>query len=362
MYPVGTRWAPRAGLSTLFRRSAFADPEGMTTTQPDFTSAVELARLAPSIHNTQPWHFLVEGDTLVLSRDPQRRLASVDPTGRQQVISCGAALHLAAVDLRMQGFDPHVEEPARPRRDNDLAVLRPVAGHVVSTQDVTEWRAARTRHTQRERFADRAVEPALVAELRAAAEAQGAWVRVVGDEDLPSLAVLLSHADEIERDDPAYRAELAQWTQRPAGSPDGLPAAATPSTTGRGTTVRLREFVLADPADVSPDDAMARPGATAVAVADPPPAEHPLTIVLGTEADGVADWLRAGGALMALWLRATLDGVQASMLGQVVDMDWSRSRLGALLGVVGHPQLVLRLGYGHVGPDTPRRPVSEVLG
>jgi nitroreductase len=326
----------------------------MTTTQPDFTSAVELARLAPSVHNTQPWHFRVEGETLVLSRDPQRRLASVDPTGRQQVISCGAALHLAAVDLRMQGFDPVVEEPAHPRRDNDLAVLRPVAGHAVSTRDVTEWRAARDRHTQRERFADRAVEPAIVAQLRAAAEAQGAWVRVVGDEDLPSLAVLLSHADEVERDDPAYRAELAQWTQRPAGSPDGLPTEATPDTTGRGSTVRLRQFVLADAAD-------ATQGTSPLAVADPPPAEHPLTIVLGTESDGVVDWLRAGGALMALWLRATVDGVQAALLGQVVDLDWSRARLGAVLGVVGHPQLVLRLGYGHAGSDTPRRPVSEVL-
>jgi nitroreductase len=336
---------------------AFADPGGMTTTQPDFTSAVELARLAPSVHNTQPWHFRVEGETLVLSQDPHRRLAAVDPTGRQQVISCGAALHLACLDLRMQGFDPLVEEPARPRRDNDLAVLRPVAGHVVSTQDVTAWRAARTRHTQRGRFADRAVEPVLVAELRAEAEAQGAWVRVVGDEDLPSLAVLLSHADEIERDDPAYRAELAQWTRRPAGSRDGLPAEATPDPTGRGSTVRLREFVLADAADAADSSQ----GNTAVAVADPPPAEHPLTIVLGTESDGVVDWLRAGGALMALWLRATVDGVQASLLGQVVDLDWSRARLGAVLGVVGHPQLVLRLGYGHAGPDTPRRAVSEVL-
>ena len=144
--------------------------------------------------------------------------------------------------------------------------------------------------------------------------AQGAWVRVVGAEDLPSLAVLISRADEIERDDPAYRAELAQWTQRPAGSPDGLPAEATPDLTGRGSTVRLRDFVLADATGASQSTGT-------VAVADPPPAEHPLTIVLGTDADGVVDWLRAGGALMALWLRATVDGVQASLLGQVVDLD-----------------------------------------
>ena len=52
---------------------------------------------------------------------------------------------------------------------------------------------------------------------------------------------------------------------------------------------------------------------------------------------------------MALLLRAAVAGVQAQPLGQVVDREWSRARLGAALGVVGHPQMVLRVGYAKPG-------------
>jgi nitroreductase len=325
----------------------------MTTTQVNFTSSVELARLAPSVHNTQPWRFRVEGETLVLSCDPGRRLRALDPSGRQQAISVGAALHLARLDLRLQGFDAVVDYGPFDGRPDDLAIVRPVPGHDVTTQDVVAWRAARSRHTQRERFATRPVEPHVVAALRATAEAHGAWVRVVGPDELPSLAVLLSHAEDTEQDDPAYQAELAEWTQRPPQAHDGLPSEATVDVGLRASTVRLRDFAPAGGSGTGP---------RTVGPVEPPPAEHPLTMVVGTEADRVVDWLHAGEALMDLWLRATVDGVQASPLGQVIDLEWTRDRLGAELGVVGHPQMVLRLGYAQPGPDTPRRPVSEVLG
>jgi hypothetical protein len=55
---------------------------------------------------------------------------------------------------------------------------------------------------------------------------------------------------------------------------------------------------------------------------------------------------------MALLLHATVEAVQAQPLGQVVDREWSRARLGAALGVVGHPQMVLRVeSSGIFTPD-----------
>jgi hypothetical protein len=93
----------------------------------------------------------------------------------------------------------------------------------------------------------------------------------------------------------------------------------------------------------------------------PPTVERPLALVLGTEQDTPTDWLQTGEALMALLLRATVEGVQAQPLGQVVDREWSRARLGAALGVVGHPQMVLRVGYAKPGPDSPRRPLDQIV-
>jgi hypothetical protein len=60
---------------------------------------VERASLAPSIHNTQPWRFVVQSDALELRADNERQLRALDPTGRQLVISCGCALFNARVGL-----------------------------------------------------------------------------------------------------------------------------------------------------------------------------------------------------------------------------------------------------------------------
>lgn len=326
----------------------------MTTPQPDFTAVVDLVRRAPSVHNTQPWHLHVADGVLELRRDPDRQLTVLDPSGRQQVVSCGAALHLARVGLRVQGFGSRVEYLPDPSDGDLLARVHPVPGHEVSDQDVVLERAARRRHTQRGPFDPEPLAPAVAGAIRAAGEAEGAWVRVLTERDeLVELAVLLARADEAERDDEAYRRELAAWTRRPAARCDGVPPEAVAEVRHRASTLPLRDFGLG-----------AAGGGTAGTAVDeqPPPAERPAVVVLGTTGDSLTDWLVAGQSLSALLLRAQLDGVQASPLGQVVDQPWARSLLAAQLGVVGHPQMVLRIGHARPGPDTPRRPVNDVLG
>jgi hypothetical protein len=73
LWLTGTRRDPTVGV----------EHEGPVVLQ----HSVDLARLAPSVHNTQPWRFQVDGVALTLSRDPGRRLEALDPSGRQQVIS-----------------------------------------------------------------------------------------------------------------------------------------------------------------------------------------------------------------------------------------------------------------------------------
>ena len=322
--------------------------------QPDLTAVVDLARHAPSVHNSQPWQFAVAPGVLTLRRDETRRLPVLDPDSRQVTISCGAALHLARLGLRAQGLDP---APEVVRADSHGIEVRIAASPGAAP---TEWElemvtAARERHMQRGRFDARPVADEVVRDMRHAVEAEGAWVRFLTDsaEQVP-LAVLLAKADELERDDPAYQAELAEWAGRPAGSADGLPAAATAPAEGvRASDLTLRKFGSHGGGDaggepVDPD-------------ADPPVAEHPLVAVLGTTGDTPQDWLVAGQAMSALLVRATAAGVQASPLGQVLDQPWARRRLAGELGVVGHPQMVLRLGYAEPGPETPRRAVDELL-
>ena len=212
------------------------------TYHPDLLAVIDLARLAPSVHNTQPWLFHVAGDVLTLCKDGARR--------------------------------------------------QPVPGN-----------AARSRHTQRGVFEPRPVAEDVVAEMRDAAHKQGAWVKILANPaDQVTLAVLLARAEEAEIADPNYRDELAAWTNRPSGAHDGLPSQAIPAVDDRASTLKLRAF--------SPGDESQTPRQVDVD-AGPADAEHVLAIVVGTAGDSVQDWLVAGGALIALLLRATIDGVQA---------------------------------------------------
>jgi nitroreductase len=314
------------------------------------TAVVEAATLAPSVHNTQPWRFVIGGgDDIELYADRERSLPALDPTGRQLLVSCGAALLHARVGARSLGFD--LEISLLPDADPDhLATLTLRPGQPASVEDQELSAATRLRHTQREPFDTRQVDPAVLDRLRAAASREGAWLHVVERrDDQLTLAVLLAQADRIEESDPKYRDELHSWV-RPVNTParDGVPASALPHTAGpaRHSEVTVRDFDLER---------------TMQEMRDSTVDERPTVVILGTDGDTAKDQLRAGIALARVLLEGTRAGVVASPLGQVVDLPGPRNQLRQQLNLLGEPQMLLRIGYGAPASATPRRPVSDVL-
>jgi nitroreductase len=322
---------------------------------------VEQATRAPSIHNTQPWRFVTHPETdtdtgtIEVWTDPTRGLKVLDPTGRGRHISCGAAVLHARLAAAAAGYVATVRvlpDPAEPDHlaDLELHETQPADDAPADTADGDLAAAIATRHTSREPFSDEPIAEDVVRELRQAAATEGAWLRIIDTpEDATAVAVLLAHADEVQAADPAYVDELRQWTQR-GDTGDGIPTSAVPHTAPaeRGSNYRLRDFV----ADREPE---------ATSSQEPPPVEKPLVAVLGTTDDDVRSWIAAGQALGRLLLTATAHGVTASPLTQALEIPATRARLASELGVVGHPQMLLRLGYGTSGAPTPRRPVSDVL-
>jgi nitroreductase len=62
-----------------------------------FKKAAERASLAPSIHNTQPWHFVIRPHALELYADSDRQLRALDPPVVRW--SLAAAVHCLMPEL-----------------------------------------------------------------------------------------------------------------------------------------------------------------------------------------------------------------------------------------------------------------------
>jgi hypothetical protein len=96
--------------------------ESRLTADRTAASLVAAAVWAPSVHNTQPWWFGADGRELSLYADADRQLAVADPSGREMLISCGAALFTARLALRALGWIP--QAVVFPDRADPLLVAR----------------------------------------------------------------------------------------------------------------------------------------------------------------------------------------------------------------------------------------------
>jgi len=308
------------------------------------TDVLEAATAAPSMHNTQPWRFRVrqQSQTIELRADPRRALRYGDQSGRAVHIACGAALFNMRLAAAVAGRHPVVQLLPDPQQPLLLATVRLAAPHRVQPQERDLHAAIARRHTNRRPFSDRRVPPGVLAELAEAARLEGAILHILDQQETVRVLELAQQAERKMTADPAYRAELADWTGGVRGT-DGVPGTALgPRSPDSPTPVR--DFTAGRPA--APDYEWFE--------------QTPQLAVLSMHFGGRVDWLRAGQALQRVLLTATGRGIAASPLTQPLETaDAWQVRDPRTSSE--QPQMILRIGYGLPVPPTPRRPVSDVL-
>ena len=90
---------------------------------PAVEEMVELACRAPSVHNTQPWRWRARESTVDLFADYTRQLVYADPTRRDLMISCGAALHHLQVAAAGLGWAARVTRFPDPSEERHVATI-----------------------------------------------------------------------------------------------------------------------------------------------------------------------------------------------------------------------------------------------
>ncbi len=312
----------------------------------EIRSILELARRAPSVHNTQPWRWRIDGRVLELRADRSRQLRVADPVGRNFMISCGCAVHHAVVGAGALGWRASVDLLPEPADPDVLARMQLVPVAVPDdSRDVL--RLIEDRRTDRRRFTNRPVPPERLKDLAVDAGRWGA--QVVALTDLTQrwrVEGLVERAIASQEQDGRYSAEQRAWTDR--GPTDGIPSAALTGGVGHAPGLRTRFTQRSTPTTdrtIEGSDGL---------------------ILIGTTSDGPRSWLHAGQALSALWLAAVGAGVSMVPLSQVTELNATRLalRYDVMFGSM-EPQILARMGWLETGRAelrrTPRRPLDDIL-
>lgn len=314
------------------------------TPGPILQACLASAIAAPSVHNTQPWLFHPGPGGVEVFVDRRRQVPVIDPTGREQLMSVGAAVFNLRVSILAHGRLPVLALLPRGASPELMARLSP--GRPVASSPTARAlaRAIPRRRTNRWPYRSTPVPADAVNDLVRAVAAEGAVLRVL--DEVPRLTVLglTRTAEQRWHDNPAYRRELTRWTSH-CGPGEGIPHAA---------------FGPPPDLDVLPlrDLGFCRP------VADRPAAKFepaPTIAVLYTERDAPEDWLRAGQALQRALLTATVRGLAATPMTQSLEIPRLRSLVSdPVTGL--YAQTIVRIGFPLVPvAATPRRPLAEVL-
>ncbi len=309
--------------------------------------AVGLACRAPSVHNTQPWRWRIEGRYVELRADRERQLEVSDPVGRNLTISCGAALHHLQVASAGSGLGTVVHRFPDPEARDLLAVVEMTEGKASNPENAELLDALERRQTDRRRFTSWPVPDERLSHLASLTERWGTRVfPLTGSSARATVERLVDRAIEVQEGDPHLVDEQRRWIDH--SSADGVPAASLPPqehpaerrdrfNRGAGTTRPRGSLESTD-------------GVLAIC----------------TSKDDPAGWLDAGETLSALWLRATRAGLSLVPLSQVVEVQETRSRLRHdVFFDMAHPQLLVRIGWQEVArsplPRSPRRPLDDVV-
>lgn len=321
----------------------------LTTDTEVITAAVQLACRAPSLHNSQPWQWVASSASVDLFVDPRRTVTSTDRSGREAIISCGAALDHFRVAMAAVGWDTNVEKFPNPNNLDHLASIGFTSVDYVAQARRDRADAILRRRTSRLPFRAPKHWSSFEAVLRSAFDTDFVVLDVLAADVRPQLAEASRLTEALRRYDDRYHHELDWWTS-PLRESEGIPESALASESDDRRVDVNRRF------PIDPLDERSSAGTH----------DEAKILVLSTPQDTRVDALNCGEVLSAILLECAVAGLATCPVTHITELEASREMIRDLTsGPAAVPQVLIRVGIepeGELVPKpTPRRPLREVL-
>ncbi|MBI2462675.1 MAG: hypothetical protein HYV65_00285 [Candidatus Spechtbacteria bacterium] len=312
--------------------------------------------LAPSSHNTQPWKFHVDNNSIEIIADFSRRPQFGDPTGRMTYIALGCAAENMIIAAKHYGFEcaVHYNEQLSNANAEHAVTLTCDDKGLVSHDDAL-FSAITQRVSYRAEYQNKEVPAEIIDDLQNLVSESGINLTITNNfTDKKLLASIAGEGMKEKMSQLDFRKELATWIRNNwTMSRDGMP--------GSGHEMSMLKSLAAP---------------WALRLIDVSPVEEKKAIkrvlnfgavgIISTKDDNAAAWLHTGELLESVLLTLQSKGMAASIMVAAIESGESRKKLSTFIfektNQTLSPQMFFGLGYPtKVAPHSPRRGVEEVL-
>jgi hypothetical protein len=311
-------------------------------------NAVLLACRAPSVHNSQPWLWVSAGGVLRLFVDRHRTVPGTDDSGRDAIMSCGAALDHLRVAMLAGGWHSDVKRFPEPADHDLLASIEFSSVDQVTDAQRDRAEAILRRRTDRLPMNRPTYWDLFEPVLRDTMDDSQVMLDVLSDDARPQLVEAAQIAEDVRRDDLSYHVELDWWTS-PFVTNEGVPPTALASDKEDRRVDVGRWFPVRSHTDRRPEVTV----------------DWSKILVLSTPEDTRLDVLRCGEALSTVLLECTVAGMSTCTLTHLIEVEESREIVCNLIDQRGQPQVLIRVGIApameELPAPTPRSPLGDVF-
>ena len=305
--------------------------------------------LAPSAHNTQPWKFKTNKESIVLSKDSNRVLGYSDTNGWETILSLGACLTNLVESSKALGLFSELKLFPNGKEDSVIAEI--FLTDSASRVDEETLEIIESRQTNRANYQKKEVSKTLIKRWIEKAQNYSTTLIPISESSLINqISELHKEATEIAFADPKFRKELSGWVRNSLTKKhDGMP--------GYSTNIPFPASFIGPWLIKNVNIGKMQGSMEKAAILS-----SPLLIILLAKVTNTEEVLSVGRVFEEIALDITREDLVYAPLGALIEAPEVSKDFKRILRTEETPLMLIRVGYSDKKyKRAPKRTVVEVV-
>ncbi len=316
----------------------------------DFLKMIAYGIEAPSGHNTQPWRFKVNENSIEVYPNFEKELPVVDQNHRELYISIGCAVENICIAASQFGY---IAEPKIIQKNSLFYIEIKLKKDKVNKDPLFEQ--IHTRQTNRSVYKSKNINDENINSLKKIDICENVSIHFYknGSEDFIKLSEYIYKGNEILFQNKEFKKELLDWMRfnkkEVEKNKDGLAysclgAPSFSTSLGKGI---VKGFLKAKPQNKTEKKNLKS-------------SSH--LVLITTKESNPENWILAGRSLERFWLKCTELGIALAFSNQPCEVDIISNKIKEEMNINNnYPMVLMRIGYANSMPYSARKSIDEVI-